>query len=60
MPHLTIKIPKISIEKKRLMVREITDTILKYTNVRPEDITIELAHPDLENVAVGGVLRSDI
>ena len=42
------------------MIREIINTILKYTNVKPEDITIELAHPDLENVAVGGVLRSDM
>jgi 4-oxalocrotonate tautomerase len=60
MPFITVKIAKgHSIEKKRELVKALTDTLVATLGSKPEWITIHIDEFERENWAVGGQLHSD-
>ncbi|BAY74372.1 MAG: tautomerase family protein [Nostoc sp. ZfuVER08] len=60
MPFITVQIAKgHSIEKKRQLVKAITDALVATLNSKPEWITIHIDEFERENWAVGGQLHSD-
>lgn len=48
-----------SIEKKRKLVKEITDAVVRNFDVPPEAVMVEIVETSRENKAKGGVLFSD-
>ena len=60
MPNITIEGPKIEeIEKKRTLVKEITDAAVKFYGLPKEIIVVLIKDNAPENVGVGGQLISD-
>lgn len=60
MPNITIEGPKLDdIEKKREMVKKITDSVEKGYGISREHIVVTIKENKLENVSVGGVLIAD-
>lgn len=60
MPNITIEGPKIEgIEKKRTLVKEITDAVVKVYGLPKEVIVVLIKENQTENVGVGGQLISD-
>ena len=48
-----------SLELKRQLVREITDTLVRVFKASPEHVVISIIEAPLENKAIGGVLFCD-
>jgi 4-oxalocrotonate tautomerase len=60
MPNITIDGPVIrDVEKRRVLVREITDAAEKAYGIRREAFVVIIRENPQENVAVGGELLSD-
>ncbi|AKG23775.1 tautomerase family protein [Calothrix sp. 336/3] len=60
MPFITVQIAKgHSIEKKRQLVKALTDTLVDTLGSKPECITIHIDEFERDNWAVGGTLHSD-
>ncbi|RLA85818.1 MAG: 4-oxalocrotonate tautomerase [Deltaproteobacteria bacterium] len=49
-----------SIEQKRKIVQEITETLVRVAGVKPEDVHIVIVDHPKENLASGGKLLSDL
>jgi 4-oxalocrotonate tautomerase family enzyme len=48
-----------SVEQKRKIVKEFTDTLVRTLSIEPELVTIMIDELELENIAKAGKLRSD-
>ncbi|GAX37629.1 putative 4-oxalocrotonate tautomerase [Nodularia sp. NIES-3585] len=60
MPFITVQIAKgHSVEKKRQLVKALTDTLIETLGSKPEWITIHIDKFERENWAVGGQLHID-
>jgi len=60
MPVVVLKTRKgMSIEQKRRVVREFTQTLVSVTGVQPELVTIMIDEHELENIGKAGKLRCD-
>lgn len=59
MPHISIKGPALSLDKKRVLVAKITEIASKAYNIPKEKFMIHLLEYPKENTASGGVLLSD-
>ncbi len=60
MPILNVNMIKgRTLEQKREMVKEVTDSIAKTLNCDKEAVRILINEIDKEDISVGGVLRAD-
>ena len=60
MPNITVEGPKLDdMEKKRELVKEITDSVEKAYGISREHIVVTIKENKTENVSVGGVLIAD-
>jgi 4-oxalocrotonate tautomerase len=60
MPIIILKQKKgLSIEQKRRIVQEFTDTLVSITGVKKELVTIMIEEKELEDIGKGGKLRCD-
>lgn len=60
MPVITIKMARgRSIEQKRRIVREITNTMVETADVKPEWVTVLIDEYNRENWSTAGQLHSD-
>ncbi len=60
MPNITIDGPKLEdVEKKRKLVREVTQSVFEAYGIPKEHIVVTLQEHSSHNVATGGVLISD-
>lgn len=60
MPNITVEGPKLDdIEKKRELVKKITDSVEKAYGISREHIVVTIKENKSENVSVGGVLIAD-
>ena len=60
MPFITVQLAKgHSIEKKRQLVKALTETLINTLGAKPEWITIYIDEFERENWAVGGQLHID-
>jgi len=60
MPIVSIKIaPGRSVEQKRQLVKEITNTVVAVLDVKPEWVTVLIDEVDRENWSTGGELHID-
>jgi len=60
MPNITVEGPAITeIDKKRILVQEITDSATKAFGLPKETIVVLLKENSPENVSVGGQLVAD-
>ena len=60
MPVVVLKTRKgMSIEQKRRVVREFTQTLVSVTGVSPDLVTIMIDEHELENIGKAGKLRCD-
>jgi 4-oxalocrotonate tautomerase len=60
MPVVILKIRKgWSVEQKRRVVKEFTDTLVSVVGVAPELVTIMIDEHELENIGNAGKLRCD-
>lgn len=60
MPVIIMKSRKgLSIEQKRRIAKEFTETLVKTTGVKKEIVTIFFEDKELEDIAKGGRLRCD-
>jgi 4-oxalocrotonate tautomerase len=61
MPYVNVKITKtgVSMEQKRQIVREITDTLVRVLGKRPDHTHVVIDEVDLENWGFAGELTSD-
>lgn len=59
MPNITIEGPKLEIEKKRELVKEVTDACAKAYKFPKEVFVVLIKENPLENVGVGGKLIID-
>jgi 4-oxalocrotonate tautomerase len=60
MPVVIIKMKKGStIEQKRRIVKEFTNTLVSTLNIDPDLVTIMIDEHDLENIGKAGKLRCD-
>ena len=60
MPFVTVQIGKgHSIEKKRKLVKAVTDALVTALGTKPEWITVHIDEFEREDWAVGGVLHYD-
>jgi 4-oxalocrotonate tautomerase len=60
MPVVVIKMRKgFSLEQKRTVVKEFTNTLVKTLGVDPDIVTIMIDEHELENIGKGGKLRCD-
>lgn len=60
MPVVVLKTRKgMSIEQKRRVVKEFTNTLVSVTGVQPELVTIMIDEHELENIGKAGKLRCD-
>jgi 4-oxalocrotonate tautomerase len=60
MPFITVQLAKgHSIEKKRQLVKALTETLINTLGAKPEWITIHIDEFERENWAVGGELHID-
>lgn len=60
MPNITVDGPAIKdVEKKRILVQELTDAATKAYGLPQETIVVVIKENSLENVAVGGKLLID-
>ena len=60
MPVVILKTRKgMSIEQKRRVVKEFTQTLVSVTGVKPELVTIMIDEHELENIGKAGKLRCD-
>jgi 4-oxalocrotonate tautomerase len=48
-----------TIEAKRALVKDITDSVVKHFNVQPENVAIQIVEAPRENKAKGGLLFID-
>ncbi|MGB9176807.1 MAG: tautomerase family protein [Methanoregula sp.] len=61
MPIIILKQKKgLSIEQKRRIVQEFTDTLVSITGVKKELVTIMIEEKELEDIGKGGKLRCDL
>jgi 4-oxalocrotonate tautomerase len=60
MPVVVLKTRKgMSIEQKRRVVKEFTNTLVSVTGVQPDLVTIMIDEHELENIGKAGKLRCD-
>jgi 4-oxalocrotonate tautomerase len=60
MPVVVIKMRKgFSLEQKRTVVKEFTNTLVKTLGVDPDIVTILIDEHELENIGKAGKLRCD-
>ncbi|MDQ1329063.1 MAG: 4-oxalocrotonate tautomerase [Candidatus Poribacteria bacterium] len=59
MPVITVEGGKIDVEKKRLLVKKLTDAASEVYALPKEAIIVLIKENSLENVGSGGVLISD-
>jgi 4-oxalocrotonate tautomerase len=60
MPIVTVKMAKgRPVEKKRSLVKAITNTVAKELDLKPEWVTVLIEEYDRKNWATGGKLHSD-
>ncbi len=59
MPVVTFEAAKLSIEQKRQLVAEFTETASRITGLSKETIFVFLKENSADNVGVGGVLLSE-
>lgn len=60
MPVVILKMKKgWSVEQKRTIVKEFTDTLVRTLNIEPGLVTIMIDEHELENIGKAGKLRSD-
>jgi 4-oxalocrotonate tautomerase len=59
MPVITVEGGKIDVEKKRQLVKKLTDTVSEVYALPKEAIIVLIKENSLENVGSGGVLISD-
>ena len=60
MPVVILKMKKgPSVEQKRKIVKEFTETLVRTLKVEPEIVTIMIDEHELENIGKAGKLRSD-
>lgn len=60
MPNITIEGPIMNdIEKKRVLVKEVTEAVEKAYSIPREHIVVTIKELPPENVGVGGVLIAD-
>jgi len=61
MPVVIIKMRKgFSVDQKRIIVHEITSTLVRTLRVEPDLVTIMIDEHELENIGKAGRLRSDM
>jgi 4-oxalocrotonate tautomerase len=61
MPVVIIKMRKgWSVDQKRRIVKEFTDTLVRTLKVGPDLVTILIDEHELENIGKAGTLRSDM
>lgn len=62
MPYVNVKITKtgVSADQKRQIVREITDTLARVLNKKPELTHIVIDEVEVENWGYAGQLTSDL
>jgi 4-oxalocrotonate tautomerase len=61
MPVVIVKMRKgWSVDQKRRIVKEFTDTLVQTLKVGPDLVTILIDEHDLENIGKAGTLRSDM
>jgi 4-oxalocrotonate tautomerase len=61
MPVVIVKMRKgWSVDQKRRIVKEFTDTLVRTLKVGPDLVTILIDEHDLENIGKAGTLRSDM
>jgi len=61
MPVVIIKMRKgWSVDQKRRIVKEFTDTLVRTLKVGPDLVTVLIDEHEPENIGKGGTLRSDI
>jgi len=59
MPNVVVDGPKLSTEKKRELVEEITESVSKATELPKETIVVTIRENSPENVGVAGQLLID-
>lgn len=60
MPILQVELLKgRTIEQKRSMVEKVTQALVETVNCKQEDVKIIIREMELEDYAVGGVLKAD-
>lgn len=61
MPYVNVRITKdgVTIEQKRQMVKEFTETLVSVLGKRPEHIHITIDEVELENWGFAGMLTSE-
>jgi 4-oxalocrotonate tautomerase len=61
MPVVIVKMRKgWSVDQKRRIVKEFTDTLVRTLKVGPDLVTILIDEHELENIGKAGTLRSDM
>ena len=61
MPYVNIKITKtgVTADQKRQIVREVTDTLVRVLNKKPEHTHVVIDEIELENWGFAGMLTTD-
>lgn len=59
MPHISIEGPQVSVEKKRVLVKRLTEVASEVYGVPKEKFMIHVSEFSKENVSTGGVLLVD-
>ena len=59
MPVITFEAARLSVEQKRQLVAEFTETAARVTGLPKETIFVFLKENSIDNVGVGGVLLSE-
>ena len=59
MPVVTFEAARLSVEQKRQLVAEFTETAARVTGLPKETILVFLKENSIDNVGVGGVLLSE-
>ena len=59
MPSIHVYAYERSVEKKRKLVKDVTDAVCRHYDVPPEIVTVYIFDIDRRNAAHGGVLASD-
>jgi len=59
MPIITVEVPHADVERKRQLVKELTDSVSKIYKISSEHITVLIKENSAENIGVSGELLSD-
>ncbi|MDY6795868.1 MAG: 4-oxalocrotonate tautomerase DmpI [Actinomycetota bacterium] len=59
MPYITVEGPDLEIEKKRDLVRGLTEAASEVFGMEPEKIMVTIRNPGPENFSIGGELLID-